>query len=87
MTWSKLDFTEPAVLRGIVTALLALIASLGFVIPADLSSAAEALIPILAFVVPIAQSLWTRARVSSPATVARLRGAGPQIPGVPDHAA
>lgn len=87
MTWKHLDFTEPAVLRGIVTALLALAASLGFVIPADLSGAAQALVPTVAFVVPMAQALWTRARVSSPATVARIRAAGPQTPGVADHAA
>lgn len=87
MTWSKLDFTEPAVLRGVITAVLALAAAIGFVIPADLSTAAEALIPIAAFLVPIAQSVWTRARVSSPATVARIRSAGPQTPGVADHAA
>ena len=66
----KLNFTEPAVLRGIITSVLALAASIGFVIPANLSGAAEGLIPVVAFLVPLAQSLWTRSAVYSPASVA-----------------
>lgn len=61
-----LNYREPAVLRGIVTAALALAAALGFVIPADLSTTAEILVPAAALLVPLAQSVWTRAAVWSP---------------------
>lgn len=72
---SRLNYAEPSVLRGILTALVALAASLGFVIPADLSSAAEGLIPVVAFLVPLIQSLWTRQAVVSPQTHAEALGA------------
>jgi hypothetical protein len=79
MKWTKLEYTEPSVLRGIVTAVLALAAALGFVVPADLTGAAEALIPVLAFLIPLAQSLWTRAAVYAPATVDAIgRHAAPE---------
>jgi hypothetical protein len=64
----RLDYSEPAVLRGILTALLALAASLGLVIPADLTAAAEGLIPAVAFLLPLVQAWWTRQSVYSPAT-------------------
>jgi hypothetical protein len=69
-----LEQTEPAVLRGVVTAVLALAVSLGFVIPADLSTMTELLIPIAAVLIPLAQSLWTRAAVWSPRSVAEAVG-------------
>lgn len=62
----RLNYSEPAVLRGILTAVLVLAASLGFVIPADLPDKAETLIPVLAFVIPLLQALWTRIAVWSP---------------------
>lgn len=65
----KLNFTEPAVFRGIVTAVIALAASLGFVATDDIKGAAEALIPIAAVLIPLAQSLWTRRSVFAPASV------------------
>lgn len=64
----RLNYTEPSVLRGIITAVLALAAAIGFVVPANLSSLAEGLIPVVAFLVPLAQSLWTRQAVVSPET-------------------
>jgi hypothetical protein len=74
----KLNYTEPAVLRGIITAVLALAAAIGFVIPANLSGVAEGLIPVAAFLVPLVQALFTRKAVVSPATadqmVAQARG-------------
>lgn len=69
MHFKKLNYAEPAVLRGIITAVLALAAALGFVVPADLSSTAEALIPVLAVLVPLLQSAWTRMAVFSPKSV------------------
>lgn len=65
----KLNFTEPAVLRGVITAAIALAASLGFVATDDIKGAAEALIPIAAVVIPLVQSLWTRSNVFAPASV------------------
>lgn len=69
-----LNYSEPAVLRGIVTALVALAAAIGFVVPANLSGAAEGLIPVLAFVIPLVQSIWTRQAVVSPQTHAETLG-------------
>ena len=67
----KLNYSEPAVLRGIITAIVALAAAVGFVVPANLSGAAEALIPVVAFLVPLVQALFTRKAVVSPATADR----------------
>lgn len=76
------DYTEPARIRAIVTAIVGLAAALGLTLPIDLPGAAEVLIPVLAFVLPLIQGETTRA-VVSPAK----RAAGPQVPGVADHAA
>jgi hypothetical protein len=91
----KLKYNEPSVLRGIVTAALALAASLGFVATDEIKGAAEGLIPVVAFLVPLVQSLWTR-RAVVPAEkhvdqLAQVAAGGyvvrPQTPGKPDHAA
>lgn len=87
MSFKTMNWREPAVLRGIIVAALSLAAALGFTTSTEINGAAEALVPILAVLIPIAQSVWTRARVFSPAAVAKLRAAGPQTPGVADHAA
>ena len=68
--FKKLEYTEPAVLRGVLVALGALAASLGFVATDEIKGAAEGLIPVVAFLVPLVQSLWTRQAVYSPETVA-----------------
>jgi hypothetical protein len=67
--FKKLEYSEPAVLRGIVTALLALAASLGFVATDEIRGAAEVLIPAAALLIPLAQALWTRVSVWSPKSV------------------
>lgn len=72
--FKRLNYSEPSVLRGIVTAVLALAASLGFVATDDVKGAAEGVIPVAAFLIPLAQSLWTRRNVFSPKTVADLPG-------------
>lgn len=74
MSFHKLNFAEPAVLRGVVTALLALAAALGFAATDEIKGAAEALIPIAAFLIPLVQSIWTRRSVFSPKTVAEVTG-------------
>jgi hypothetical protein len=79
----KLNFSEPAVLRGVITALIALAASLGFVATDEIKGAAEGLIPAVAFLVPLVQSLWTRRAVYSPASVDAIgRHAAPTTPEV-----
>jgi hypothetical protein len=80
MKFSKLNYAEPAVLRGIITAVVALLASLGVVTTTDVSGAAEAAIPIVAFVLPLLQSLWTRAAVFAPKTVDSIgKHAAPEL--------
>ena len=74
MSFKRLNWSEPAVLRGVITAVLALAASIGFVIPANLSGVAEGLIPVLAFLVPLLQSFWTRQSVVSPETFEKATG-------------
>lgn len=70
----KVNYSEPSVLRGIVTALIALAASLGFVVSEDIEGIAEGLIPLVAVLVPLLQSLWTRQAVVSPETHAEDLG-------------
>jgi len=72
--FSRLNWSEPAVLRGVITAVVALLASIGVVVSTDVTGVAEALIPIAAVVIPLVQSLWTRAAVFSPKTVAQIAG-------------
>lgn len=74
MKFSRLNYAEPAVLRGIVTAVVALLASLGFSATTDISGVAEVIIPIVSFLLPLLQSVWTRAAVFSPKTVDRVSG-------------
>lgn len=69
MEWKKLNYTEPAVLRGIVTSGLALVGAVGVVVPADLPPQIDALVISAAAVIPIAQALWTRFNVWSPRKV------------------
>lgn len=93
MNFKRLNYREPAVLRGIITAVLALAAALGFVATDEIRGAAEGLIPVVAFVLPLLQSLWTRASVvpleKHVDQLAKAAGhvVVPQTPGKPDHAA
>lgn len=74
MSFSKLNFREPAVLRGAITALVAFLASIGVVVSNDVTGVAEGLIPVAAIVIPLVQSLWTRAGVFSPKAVEQITG-------------
>lgn len=91
MNIKKLDYREPAVLRGIALAALALAGSLGVVIPEDLPGRIDVLIVGGATFFPLVQAVWTRFAVWSPkakdaAVAAAARPLGsPQIPGVGDH--
>lgn len=57
------DYTEPARIRAIVTAVVGLAAALGLTLPFDLPGVAEVLIPVLAFFLPLVQGETTRAVV------------------------
>jgi hypothetical protein len=74
VSFKSLNFREPSVLRGVITAVVALLASIGVVVSTDVTGAAEALIPVAAVVIPLVQSLWTRAAVFSPKAVAQIAG-------------
>jgi hypothetical protein len=64
LTW--LNYTEPARLRAIAAAVVALGAALGLTLPFDLPGAVEVILPLLAFLVPLLQGETTRAAVISP---------------------
>ena len=88
----KLNYAEPAVLRGIVSAIVALAAAVGVVNTDAIEGAGEALIPAVAFLWPLLQALWTRrAVVPAEKHVDQLaRAAGhvdTRTPGYPAHAA
>ncbi len=60
LSWTAL---EPARLRAIAVALVALAAALGLVLPFDLPGITEAIIGVLAVVLPLLQGELTRAVV------------------------
>lgn len=61
-------YTEPARLRAVWTALAALLAALGLTLSTDLNVAVDAVINVVALVLPLIQGRATRAVVYSPAT-------------------
>lgn len=87
------EYAEPARIRALVTAVIALCAALGVVLPFDLPGVAEALILVLAAVLPLAQGEATRAAVvplekhKDQLAAAAGHTVFPQTPGVADHAA
>lgn len=81
---------EPAQWRGLWTAVLAVVVSLGVGVPADLDGRVQGVITALAALLPILQGLWTRAAVSPAIKVEGLqialdvatgRHAAPEAPG------
>jgi len=59
---------EPARMRAIVTAVLAGLSALGVTVAADLPGRIDAIIAVLAVLVPLVQGEVTRAAVYSPAS-------------------
>lgn len=57
--WWKLTHLEPALYAGIVTAVVAILASIGFAIS---DSATNAIISAVVVVVGLVQALWTRSK-------------------------
>lgn len=78
-----LNYTEPAMLRALAAAVVTLAAALGLVLPFDLPGIVEALIGVLAVVVPLLQGVTTRAAVVSPQR-ADLIAAGRATTGLAD---
>lgn len=71
------NYVEPARLRAIVAAVVALCAALGIVLPFDLPGIAEAAIGVLAVLVPLIQGETTRAAVWSPQSKDAVVAAAP----------
>jgi hypothetical protein len=81
---------EPAQWRGLWTAILAVVVSLGIGVPAELDARVQGFITAAAALVPILQGLWTRQAVSPQIRVQGLvnaldaatgRHAAPEQPG------
>lgn len=70
----KLNYSEPSVLRGIVSAVVALATAIGFVHADEIEGAAEVWIPVIATVLPLVQALWTRTAVWSKKSVDQIAG-------------
>ena len=93
MNINRIEYLEPARIRAVVTAVIALCGALGVVLPFDLPGVAEALILVLAAVLPLAQGEATRAAVvplekhKDQLAAATGHVVAPQTPGTPDHAA
>jgi Mg/Co/Ni transporter MgtE len=66
---SRINYTEPARLRAVWVALVALLATLGVSVSADIDAKVTAIIALLAVVLPMIQGETTRAAVYAPATV------------------
>jgi hypothetical protein len=68
------NYAEPARIRAIVTAVVALCGALGVVLPFDLPGIAEAAIVVLSVLLPLIQGESTRSAVVSPKTHAEELG-------------
>ena len=69
----KLNQIEPARIRAFWVALVALLATLGVTVSADVDAKVTAVIGLLAVLLPLIQGETTRAVVYSPATVEKIR--------------
>ena len=72
----KLNKIEPARLRAFWIALVAVLATLGVTVTADVDAKVTAVIGLLAVLLPLVQGETTRAAVYSPATVEKIRDEG-----------
>jgi Mg/Co/Ni transporter MgtE len=69
----RLNQIEPARLRAIWIAVVALLATAGVSVSADLDAKVTAVIGVLAVLLPLLQGESTRAAVYAPATVEQIR--------------
>ena len=68
-----LNRIEPARLRAVWVALVALLATLGVTVSTDVDARVTAAIGVLAVLLPLIQGETTRAAVYSPASVEKIR--------------
>lgn len=71
--WRRAQHVEPARLRAVWVALVAVAATAGISVSADLDAKVTAIIGALAIILPLIQGESTRSAVYSPATVDKLR--------------
>lgn len=71
--WRWMQRFEPARLRAIWIAVVALLATAGVSVSADLDAKVTAVIGVLAVLLPLIQGESTRAAVYAPATVEQIR--------------
>ena len=69
----RLNRIEPARIRAFWVALVALLATVGVTVSADVDAKVTAVIGLLAVLLPLIQGETTRAVVYSPATVEKIR--------------
>lgn len=81
--WQGIRF-EPALIRAVWVAVVALLGSFGVTLSADLPGQVEAGLFAASVILPAVQGFLTRAVVTP---TAKLRAPGAQTPGVADHAA
>ena len=84
-TLRKFNYREPARLKALFTALCAVAVALGYTLPGGIDGAFEAVLVILAVVVPAAQGEVTRRSVYSPATARDLYTTTPPVDHIHDH--
>lgn len=74
--WAYMRHVEPARLRAIWVAVVALAAATGVSVSADFDAKVTAVIGVLAVLLPLIQGETTRSVVYSPATVEKIREQG-----------
>jgi uncharacterized membrane protein len=82
--WAWLQYAEPARLRAMWVALVALLGTIGVTVSSDLDGTVGAIIGVVAVLLPVLQGEWTRASVYSPEThelAVRMAANGTYPPG------
>lgn len=74
---SRMNQVEPARVRAVWVAIVALLASAGYVVGSDVDTAVGAVIVLVFTVLPLIQGEATRKVVYAPATVAEIEGGIP----------
>jgi hypothetical protein len=66
--WAWLQYAEPARLRAVWVALVALLGTIGVTLSTEVDADVGAIIGAIAVLLPVLQGEWTRASVYSPET-------------------
>jgi hypothetical protein len=83
---TRLRYTEPALLRAHIVAILALLAGLGITVPGVVDRWVGVALTVAAILAPYYQGVRTRADVWSPQTVDDLTALIAAFPGLAEHA-